>query len=97
MNSCLARNFISQTPTTISACPPVRFLAGNKIVIDGDLQDLHFRILNAQGQEIAYHNRKNVLPGKYLFRFDVSKYQPGIYFISINLNNQNNTQKVIKQ
>ncbi|MFO7789832.1 MAG: T9SS type A sorting domain-containing protein [Bacteroidales bacterium] len=162
MNSCLARNFISQKPTTISACPPVRFLTGNEIVINGDVefvasgdnelileinddlclqggsksapiypdndkpeddykeskwhcypnpvrdklnvsvllenkQDLHFSILNAQAQVIAYYNRKNIFPGKYLFRFDVSNYQPGMYFISINLNNQNNTQKIIKQ
>ncbi len=60
-------------------------------------QDLHFRILNAQGQEIAYHNRKNVVPGKYLFRFDVSDYKPGMYFVKLNLNDQNNTQKIIKQ
>jgi PKD repeat protein len=60
-------------------------------------QDLHFKILNAQGQVIAYHNRKNVAPGKYLFRFDVKEYKPGMYFIKLNLNDQNNTQKIVKQ
>ncbi len=150
----LANNYLSQAPTTLSAC--------NEIIINGDVefvasgdnelvleinddpclqggskssinyannkvekpdkndskwqcypnpvkdklnvsvmlenkQDLHFKILNAQGQVIAYHNRKNVVPGKYLFRVDLSKYQPGMYFISINLNHQNNTQKIIKQ
>ena len=161
MTKTLANDNLLQAPTTLSACPPVRFLTGNEIVINGDVefvadgenelvleinndpclqdgagskstytndktgdikreskwhcypnpvkdllnisvslenrQDLNFKILNAQGQVLAYHNRKNIFPGKYLFRFDVSKYQPGMYFVNVNLNNQNNTKKIIKQ
>ena len=34
----LANNYLSQAPTTLSACPPVRFMAGNEIIINGNVE-----------------------------------------------------------
>ena len=38
MNNTLANNYLSQAPTTLSACPPVRFMAGNEIIINGNVE-----------------------------------------------------------
>ncbi|MFO7789834.1 MAG: PKD domain-containing protein [Bacteroidales bacterium] len=75
---------------------PVRDKLNVSVLLENK-QDLHFSILNAQGQVIAYHNRKNIFPGKYLFRFDVSKYQPGLYFISVILDSERKATRIIIQ
>ena len=68
----------------------------NVSILNESQQDLFFKFINLQGQVIVNYDKENVQIGRNIFRFDIKNFPPGMYFISINMNNNNYIKKFIK-
>jgi len=68
----------------------------NVSILNECKQDVFFKFINIQGQVIVNYNKENVQIGRNIFRFDIKNFPTGMYFISINMNNNNSIKKFIK-
>ena len=59
--------------------------------------DILLLIHDVNGKLISNVNQKHQLAGTYNYQIDLSEYDSGIYFLTLETNNRKQTQKIVKQ